>query len=151
MVLASVTDRSLGLTVGFSILVAVVLSVGVLRVRDAPPAHLGAGAVSGFGATAAGIGGPPMALVLQHRPGAEFRATMSAFFAIGTLINVPAIAGAGRLGRAELLAALVMTPGVVAGFVASGPLRRHVDAGRVRPLVLLLSSASAVALILKSW
>lgn len=150
MVLAAVSDRALQVTVAVTILVAVVLSTGLLSIRESRATFVGAGAVSGFGATSAAIGGPPMALALQHREGPALRATMGAFFAVGTLVTLPAIAAAGRLGPDELAVAAVLAPGSVLGFVASGPLRARVDAGRVRPLVLALSSASAVALLVRA-
>jgi uncharacterized membrane protein YfcA len=148
-VLAAVSDRALQLMVGITILVAVALSSGRIRIRDTRSTHVVAGVASGFGATTAAIGGPPLALTLQHREGPALRATMSAYFAIGTAITIPAIAGAGRLGRSELLVGVALIPGAVLGFVVSGPLRRHVDAGRVRPLVLGLAGLAAVVLIAK--
>lgn len=149
-VLAAVTDRSLRLIVGITILIAVALSSGIIRIRDNRATHVGAGLVSGFGATTSAIGGPPMALTLQHRSGPALRATMGAYFAIGTAITLPAIAAAGRLGRSELLAGIALVPGVLVGFIASGPLRRHVDAGRVRPLVLGIAGLAAAVLITRS-
>jgi uncharacterized membrane protein YfcA len=150
LVLAAATDRSIQLTVAISILVAVVLSSGVLRVPQRQWTYFGAGLLSGFGATTAAIGGPPLALVLQHRDGPALRATMGAFFAIGTMITLPAIALAGRLGRDELLVGAALVPGSLLGFVVSGPLRPRVDAGRVRPLVLGLATVAAIVLIVRT-
>lgn len=149
-VLAAMTDRALQLVVGATILVAVALSSGILKLRDNRPTWAGAGLVSGFGATTAAIGGPPIALVLQHRPGPEVRATMGAYFTIGTVITIPSIAAAGRLGWSEVAAGAALVPGSVAGFAMSGPLRRHVDAGRIRPLVLGLSALAAVVLVVRA-
>ncbi len=150
LVLASATDRSIQLMVGITILVAVVLSTGIIRIPEHRATFFGAGTVSGFGATTASIGGPPLALALQHRDGPTLRATMSAFFVLGTLISLPAIALAGRLGPGEIGAGLALTPGALVGFVAAGPLRPRVDAGRVRPLVLGFATISAIALIVKT-
>lgn len=150
LVLAAATDRSIQLTVGIAILIAVLLSSGVLRVPERRETYFGAGVVSGFGATTAAIGGPPVALTLQHRSGPALRATMGAFFAIGTLITIPAIAAAGRLGGDELLVGAAIVPGALVGFAASGPLRPRVDAGRVRPLVLGLAAVAAAVLIIRT-
>lgn len=149
-VLAAISDRTLQLMVGVTILVAAALSAGRLRIPETRPAFVTAGTVSGFGATTAAIGGPPLAIVLQRREGPTLRSTMGAYFAIGTLITIPAIAAAGRLGRDETLVGLALIPGALLGFVASGPLRAHVDAGRVRPLVLGLATVAAVALIVRA-
>jgi uncharacterized membrane protein YfcA len=150
LVLATATDRSIQLMVGIAILVAVVLSSGVIRIPERRRTFFGAGVVSGFGATTASIGGPPIALVLQHRKGPALRATMGAYFAIGTMITLPAIAAAGRLGRDELLVGAALIPGALLGFAASGPLRPRVDAGRVRPLVLGLAAIAAVVLVVRT-
>lgn len=150
IVLAAATDRSIQLMVGLSILVAVVLSSGLVRIPERRTTFVGAGVLSGFGATTAAIGGPPVALVLQHRSGPSLRATMGAYFTIGTLITLPVIAVAGRLGTDELLIGLALVPGALLGFAISGPLRPRVDAGRIRPLVLGLAAIAAVVLIART-
>jgi uncharacterized membrane protein YfcA len=150
VVLAAVSDRSLQLMVGVAILAAVFLSSGVVRIREGRRTFFVAGVVSGFGATTAAIGGPPVALALQHRDGKALRATMGTFFAIGTLITLPAIAAAGRLGWSEIAIGAALTPGALLGFVVAGPLRAKVDAGRVRPLVLGLATIAAAALVVRS-
>lgn len=149
-VLAAADDRALQLLVGVTILVAVVLSTGIIHIRENRPTYFGAGVVSGFGATTAAIGGPPLALTLQRRSGPALRATMGAYFAIGSLITLPLIAAAGRLGLAEIAVGAALVPGALLGFLASGPLRSHVDAGRVRPLVLGLAGIAAVILIVRT-
>jgi hypothetical protein len=136
--------------VGISILVAVALSSGIVRIPEKRSTYLGAGTVSGFGATTAAIGGPPLALVLQHRSGSALRSTMGAYFVLGTMITLPAIAGAGRFGTDEFLVGIALIPGALIGFAVSGPLRSRVDAGRVRPLVLGLASIAAVVLIVRT-
>jgi len=149
LVLGSVSDSSLRLLVALTIIVAVVLSSGVIKIPESRSAFAVAGAMSGFGGTSASIGGPPVALALQHRSGPQVRSSMSAFFVIGATMTLPAMALAGRLGTAEILTGLALVPASQLGFMISGPLRKYVDAGRVRPIVLSLSVASATALILK--
>jgi len=149
LVLGAVSESSLRLLVALTIIVAVILSSGVLKIPESRPAFVVAGAMSGFGGTSASIGGPPVALALQHRSGPQVRSSMSAFFVIGATMTLPAIALAGRLGWAEILTGLAMVPASQLGFVISGPLRKYVDAGRVRPLVLGLSALSAAALLVK--
>jgi len=148
-VLGTVSDSSLRLLVALTILVAVALSAGIIRIPESRSAFVVAGAMSGFGGTSASIGGPPVALALQHRSGPQVRSSMSAFFVIGAFMTLPAIALAGRLGSGEILTGLALIPASLLGFVISGPLRKYVDAGRVRPLVLGLSVLSAAALLVK--
>jgi hypothetical protein len=54
------------------------------------------------------------------------------------------------VGSRELLLALVLAPCLAVGFALSGPVRRHVDAGRTRKGILALCAASAVVLIVRS-
>src|SRR5690606_39990084 len=49
--------------------------------------QLAAGMVSGTTGTAAGIGGPPIALLYQHRAGPVVRSTLSATFLVGTVLS----------------------------------------------------------------
>lgn len=149
LVLARATDTSLQLLVAIVILVAVALSVGPLRVPANASTLFGAGGFSGFSSTSVGFGGPPMALLLQHRPGPQFRSTMGTFFTAGLLMVVPGIALAGRLGVDELLVGAALVPGAFAGFAASGPLRRHVDARSLAPVVLVGATVAAVALLVR--
>ena len=44
----------------------------------------------------------------------------------------------------------MLIPGAVLGFLASGWLARHADRGTVRPIVLGLSTAAAVAVIIRT-
>ncbi len=149
VVLSLVSDTSLQLLVGFTILVAIVLSSGIIVIPESRLVFAAAGATSGFGATTASIGGPPVALSMQHRSGPQMRSTMATYFLLGAPITLPAMAVAGRLGSAEILTGLALMPASLLGFALSGPIRPHVDAGRLRPIVLTVSTASAVALLLR--
>ncbi len=149
LVLASATDTSLQLLVAIVILVAVVLSMGPIRVPTNAVTLVGAGGFSGFSATSVGIGGPPMALLLRNRPGPQFRSTMGMYFTVGLLMVVPGIALAGRLGVDELIVGAALVPGAVGGFAVSGPLRKHVDARGLGPIVLLGATAASVALLVR--
>lgn len=147
LVLAAASDTALQVLVGITILVAVALSASRLDIAEHRWTWVTAGAVSGFGATTAAIGGPPMALVMQHRSGPAVRSTLSAFFVIGSLLTVPAIALAGRFGMAELWAGLALAPGALVGFALSSRMRPLVDAGRLRPAVLVVSAVAGLVLL----
>ena len=81
------------------VVVTVLLGVGISLRGWAPaatPSNVAiAGVVSGAMGTATGIGGPPMALVWQGSEPATYRATMSAYFLIGTLISLVMLIGGG--------------------------------------------------------
>ena len=151
LVLARVTDTSLQLLVAIVILAAWLLAAEhpVLSVNGNAAALVAAGGFSGFGSTSVGIGGPPMALVLRNRTGPEFRSTMGMFFSVGLVMVVPGIALAGRLGIDELLIGAALVPGALGGFAASGPLRKHIDAHNLAPIVLVGATLASIALLVR--
>jgi uncharacterized membrane protein YfcA len=147
---AAVSDNALGVLFGVLILAAVALSVAGWSVAPNAGSLLGAGALSGFMGTTVSVGGPPLALVYQHQPGPELRATMAAFMVFGALVSLGLLAAFGQFGGEEARLSLVLVPGVLAGFAASRLVARHLDRGWLRPAVLGFSAASAVALLVSS-
>ena len=59
-----------------------------------------AGLIGGVTGTATSDGGPPLALLYQHRPGREVRATLAAYFCAGALLS-PAPGRRGRVRARE--------------------------------------------------
>jgi uncharacterized membrane protein YfcA len=106
-----------------------------------------AGAASGFMATAAGLGGPPVALVYQHESGLRLRGTLAAYFIVGTVLSLVALAWAGRFGADEMRLSLFLIPGTVLGYFMSGRAAAYLDDGRTRAAVLLASGLAAVSVI----
>jgi uncharacterized protein len=147
LVVAAVADEALAVVVGLVVLCAVALTSFAVRVPDTPPTLAGAGLVSGVTGTAVSIDGPPVAIVLQHLSGPGLRATMSAYFVGGGILSVVALSIGRQLTGAQGATAAVLVPAALAGFVLSGPLRRHVDAGRTRAAVLVVCAVSALALL----
>lgn len=149
-VVASVDDRQLGIAVGAMVLAAVLLTARTVVIPVNRGTLSGAGFVSGVTGTASSIGGPPLALLLQRRSPRQIRTTLAVYFLLGSLLSLVGLAWAGELTVDEAWFALAAVPALVLGFVVSGPLRRRLPAHVVRPLVLLVSGASAVALIVRS-
>lgn len=150
LLLAAVSDTTLGLVISISVLIGVGLSLGGLRVAKTPATLISAGVISGIGATSAGIGGPPMALVLQHDEGPHVRATLSAMFMLLAPLSLATIALAGRLDGAQFVAGLALAPAAAGGFFASTSLRARVDRRGLRPLLLGLSSLAAIVLSIRT-
>jgi uncharacterized membrane protein YfcA len=96
-----------------------------------------------------GVHGPPIALLLQHQPPDRLRATLCAFFAVGGLISLLALASAGLLGLTGLGLALELLPGVALGFAVAPIFARRVDRRRARAAVLTISTLAALALLLE--
>ncbi|MFB0835804.1 sulfite exporter TauE/SafE family protein [Arthrobacter halodurans] len=108
-----------------------------------------AGALSGVMGTATSVGGAPMAVIWQGLPPARIRATMSAFFLVGSLVSVALLSLAGLVTPAVGWAFLILSPAVLAGFFASRWLNRFLDAARLRLVGLLAAAAGAVVLALR--
>lgn len=148
--LSTLSDSALAVAGAVIVLVGVGLSAGGLHVAVSRP-NLGlAGLVSGFMGTTAGIGGPPIALVYQRAGGPALRATLSRFFVAAATISLVALVPAGRLGRFELLAGAAMVPGAVAGFLLAPALHGRFDARHTRTAVLVISAASAIAVLVRA-
>ncbi len=149
-VVAVASPQALGTGISLMVLLGVALTVRAVRVPVTPGSLIGAGLISGVSGTATSIGGPPFALLYQRRAGAQVRSTMAAYFLVGALLSLAGLALAGEADGEDAVVALVLLPCLVAGFAISGPLRRHVDAGRTRNAVLFVCAASAIALLVRS-
>ncbi|MHA6618412.1 TSUP family transporter [Pseudonocardia sp. DLS-67] len=147
LAVALLPPRWFGLAVAVVVLTCVGLSMVRWRPRPTVPALLLAGVVSGAAGTASAIGGPPVALLYQHAHGARLRATMAAYFVVGSLLSLTGLLVGGQFSADAVGAAAVMVPFLIAGFALSGPLRRHLDHGWTRPAVLAMAGAGALALL----
>jgi uncharacterized protein len=147
LAVALLPPRLFGLAVAVIVLGCVALSVVRWRPRPTVPALLLAGVVSGAGGTASAIGGPPVALLYQHAHGARVRATLAAYFVVGSLLSLAGLLVGGQFSGGALEAAALMAPFLIAGFALSGPVRRHLDHGWTRPAVLAMAGAGALALL----
>ncbi|WP_067487798.1 sulfite exporter TauE/SafE family protein [Actinomadura hibisca] len=149
-VVAAVPARALGVVIGAVVLAALGASAWSGTVPRNRTTLATAGLVAGATGTASAIGGPPLALLYQRESGPRLRATLAVFFTGGALLSLLTLGAVGRLPHQQVVAGLALTPFVLAGFLAAGPLRRYLDARRMRVAVLLVVGASALVLILRS-
>lgn len=140
-VVAVLEPRALAAVVGLMVLTAVVLTVWSFRVRITPASLTVAGALSGFAGTATSIGGPPVALLYQYEDPPRVRATLAAFFLVGSTISLTALTLGGQMDLRTVVAGLVAVPFVAIGFVLGNVLR-----GRVPPRTLRLGMLTVVSL-----
>ena len=143
------TDR-LAVLFAVVILVGVALSATGRHPRRTPATLATGGTAAGFMGTTTGIGGPPIALVLQDLGGVALRGSLARFFLTGAGVSLAALAVVGRLGWAELGAGLLLMPGVVAGIRLSSWVAPRVDHGHVRVAVLTLSAVSALVALARA-
>ncbi len=149
-VLVLLPARGVAIVIGLVVLASVGLSLATWRPAPTRPALLTAGLVSGTFGTAAAIGGPPIALVYQHSEGPAVRSTLGAYFAAGSVLSLLGLLLGGQVHPQDLVAASILLPFALTGFLVSGPLRKMLDAGRTRPALLAVAALSALALMVKA-
>jgi len=150
MVLRFLPDNILGILFGVMILLAVAISGSGFHLSLKPGNLLGIGSLSGFMATSVGVGGPPLAILYQMESGQKIRGTLAAIFLIGTLMSIVSLIIIGRFGMEELYLSVISFPAMVVGFYLSGKTARYLDRGFLRPAVLLVSTVSALVVIIKT-
>jgi uncharacterized membrane protein YfcA len=148
-VLTMVPPDRLPALMGGLTLVAVAITASGLQLRPAPTSLIGAGALSGFMSTAASIGGPAIALLYQRETGARLRATLSAFFLIGIVMSLVGLYLVHRFGRHEVLLTGMLLPGTALGYLMARRVAPVLDRGYTRLAVLVVSAATAAAVVLK--
>ncbi|MER7521203.1 sulfite exporter TauE/SafE family protein [Streptomyces sp. NPDC126499] len=143
-----IPERSLGLFVGGATVLAAVVSLAAPAFAPGRAAYLGAGAVTGLTETATGVGGPPLALVYQHRPAAELRSTVAACFLVGEVASLALLFATGEGQPGDLGWALALLPAVAAGAWASRLVSHRMNAARTRLFVLGFALVSGLVLML---
>ncbi len=148
--LSVLPKRSTTLLVGAIVFISVAMIGWGPRVRRTPISLLGAGTMSGFMGTTASMGGPPMVVVYRDDSGPRIRGTLAGFFVVGLLISLTTLAFVGRFGRQEILAALMLLPAIVMGFVISNYIAPVVDRGYTRTALLVVSTLAGLSVILRA-
>lgn len=125
----------------------VMLSVFItMRLKPFPATNtnLGiAGFVSGITGTTTSIGGPPIALVMQHSAGATARANLSLFFVYSCIISIAGYHMAGLMTPQTWLVGLSLAPIAFVGFWLGKRVQKFVD-NRFRPILLTMCTLSAL-------
>ncbi len=149
-ILNVVSDRVLRLALGVSVLIAT-----ALLVRRINLAHVGprfdfvVGFISGVLNTSLSTNGPPLVFGLQARQlkPDQFRATISAVFALSSVVALALFIAAGKVTSDGLHAVLVAFPAWVLGQGLGWPIRRHFHGERFRATVLVLLTVAGTTAI----
>jgi hypothetical protein len=96
------------------------------------------------------MGGPPCPRLTPGPRGPRVRATLALYFFGGALLSLTVLGLAGHLPVRQVVAGLALLPFVLAGFLLAGPLRRYLDAGRLRLALLIVVGTSAMVLIVRN-
>lgn len=147
---ASMSTEALGVMVGSMVLLSVLLTVRAVEV----PVNAGtlsvAGFVSGITGTTTSIGGPPIALLYQHRSPSQIRSTLALYFMAGAALSLAGLGVGGELEASTLLLAVAMVPCLLVGFALSRPVDRWVPREHIRTGMLLVCALSAVVVLVRS-
>lgn len=150
VVVAALTPREIGIAVAVMVLVAVALTARTVVVPVNRVSLPVAGFVSGVSGTATSIGGPPLALLYQHRPPAVVRPTLAVYFVAGAALSLVGLGIGGELHLHYLWLAVALSPALLVGFAAAVPLRARLPVEVVRPAILAVCAASALVLLVRS-
>lgn len=131
------------ISVAVCVFLAVIISYFGKQFSYTPKRLAIAAFASGITGTTTSIGGPPMALVMQHGDPKTVRANLSLYFSYSCIISLIAYAYMDLLNKNIFLNALSFLPVCLIGFFSGKKTQGYVDAGRFRPLLLILCSVSA--------
>ena len=124
LILYLVDLKQLSLLLGCTVLIAVTVSLLPVKLDVTPRRLMLAGFFSGFLGTSSGIGGPPMALLLQHQQANLIRANLAAFFLMNCILSLAIQIPIGYMSWSHLKLALPLIP---AGYVGYWVAIRVVD------------------------
>ena len=143
-----ISHDALALWLGASVLLAVGLSLSRIVIRPSHPAMVTAGFLSGFMGTSSAIGGPPMALVMQHEGNDFIRANLAAFFIVRCIMSLIMLAAIDRFGAAELAASLPLPPATLIGYWIARKTMHRISHRRLRLFSLTLCALAGAGSIL---
>ncbi|PJE79785.1 hypothetical protein CI610_01217 [invertebrate metagenome] len=133
--------RDLELFIGGSVLAAVLVSCCSFHIRPTRKSLFVAGVLSGVMGTAASVGGPPVAMVMQGQKGDAVRGTLSAFFVMGCLVSLGILAMTHRFGWNEMKISFCLLPGIILGSYLAAKATPYMQ-DNMRTFTLLLCAVS---------
>lgn len=151
LLLLWIDQQELALWLGIIVLVAVLLSILKIAVKPNNGTLFGAGFLSGFMGTSSSIGGPPMALVLQHEEGDFIRANLAAFFVASCIMSLIMLSLVGRFGSAEILRSLPLMPATLVGYWIAMRTLHLISARNLRLLSLALCAVAGLYAVVSYW
>lgn len=132
----------ISLFIGVLVLVAVAISLFPVRIEPTDRRMTIAGFLSGLFGTSSSIGGPPMALLLQHQGANSIRANLSAFFVMSSLISLAVQWYVGRFTWHHLELSLPLLPASLVGFWLSVKVAHRINRSTLRYMSLVLCTIS---------
>ncbi len=147
LLLVMVSTDLLALWLGFLVLFAVAVSLLPIRVEPTPMRMGIAGFFSGFFGTSSAIGGPPMALLLQHQEANQLRGNLSAFFVFSSIISLIVQMPAGFLTLHHLWITVPLIPAAWVGYKLAMMTTQSLPKEKIRTGALLLCTISGATAV----
>jgi uncharacterized protein len=149
-IVAMLDVRSLTALIGALLLAAVIASAAGWQVRVTGPREVAAGVVSGLTGTAAGLGGPPLALLYRGSGSAKLRPTLAGVWLVGSLPAIGALALAGSFTLDQLRAGAVLAAAMIVGLLVAAPVVARVGDHQLRHLVLGWAGIGSLAALTRA-
>lgn len=149
ILLATVPAAHLNVLIGAATIVAALATLAAPPFTPGPAALLGSGVITGIVETATGLGGPPYALVYQHRPAPVLRSTVALCFLVGEVVSLAMLLATGKVHASQIDAAFLLLPALALGATASHFVHHRIGGPKVRLAVLAFAVASGIALLVK--
>lgn len=147
ILLVLVSKDVLALWLGLLVLFAVAVSLLPYRIEPTPIKMGIAGFFSGFFGTSSAIGGPPMALILQHQEANQLRGNLSAFFVFSSIISLIIQIPAGFLTLHHLWITIPLIPSAWLGYKLAMMTTQSLPKDNIRFAALLLCTISGVTAV----
>ena len=116
-----------------------------------PGSLFSAGFLSGFMGTSSSIGGPPIALVLQHQENDFIRANMAAFFCVSCLMSLLMLATIDRFRLEHILISLPLMPATLLGYWVAMKTLHKISHQNLRRASLALCTIAGSIAIASYW
>lgn len=143
-VLMVISTDQLEIMLGITVLGAVVLSLAKLRLAPTSLNLFIGGFISGVTGTATGIGGPPVALLMQEEEPESIRANLAAFFCLTNIVSLVALHYSGRFSMNDFMAIVWLLPAPIIASIIAYRVRHKIKKQVMQYGVLVLCSLSGI-------
>ena len=145
VIMLVVTTQMLEIIIGAAVLLAVFASVMRFNITPNRRNFFIAGFTSGVMGTTTSIGGPPMALVLQHAEVNKMRACLAGYFVVSCILSLIALSATDYLTWWHVKQAAFAVPAVLLATWLAYRVAPHIKPQFVRRAMLLLCTLAGVS------
>ncbi|MBM7035881.1 sulfite exporter TauE/SafE family protein [Vibrio ulleungensis] len=151
LLLVYVSASLMSLALGFFVLLSVCISLLPIRIEPNPSRMMIAGFFSGFMGTSSAIGGPPMALLLQHQEANKLRGNLSAFFFFSSIMSLIVLFFVGHFTLTHVWLTLPLLPASYLGYRLALLCLGRISQQSIRYGSLVLCSLSGITAIVQGF